>query len=418
MDPTWTIIRDLAKRVRNIADSDSMQERQQLWRDHNGLKKVRPPVMCRVGTSHMQRFWEEQGEKMCATDPVDREIEYYLRGKLMKIQIGDDEVVDPSIEIGAVFGGHSQLSDIWGVPIVPVMPDAKDAERGAWKFNPPLKEEADLEKLKIPDLYVDENATSRKLARARELLDGIFEARANRTNGYLMGADVAYHACFLRDLGQLMYDMIERPEWTHRLMAFLRDAKMAYETAVEKSGDLALDSFTGVSQLCFHCDDLPQKDFDGQHVRLMDLWSSGDSQEFTGVSPDMMDEFLLQYQLPILERFGLNCYGCCESFHNKWQLLKKIPRLRRFSVSPWTNLEEAVANMGPGYVMNWRVRVTDVLSTFTPEQMKQEVVDGLKIAGRCPIEVVLLSIETVPGGLPQLQTWTRMAKQAAEESMQ
>ena len=337
----------------------------------------------------------------------------------MKIEIGDDEVIDPVIEIGAVFAGGGQLSDIWGMSIMPVIPDENEVERGAWKFNPPIKDESDLDKLnKHPDMRIDEKATDAKLARAAELLDGIFDVRVNRTCGYLMGADIAYHACFLRDLGQLMYDMVERPEWTHRFMTILRDAKMGYLDTVEEASGLNVDYVTGVSGLCLHCDDLPQNDFDGKRVRLMDTWGGGDSQEFTGVSPAMMDEFLLQYQLPILERFGLNMYGCCESFNSKWHLLKKIPRLRRFSVSPWTNLQKAVEEMGPRYVMNWRVNPSDVLLKFNAEEMKQEVKAALRIAGRCPIEVVLQDIETVPGGLKQLQTWSAMAKQAAEESME
>ena len=45
----------------------------------------------------------------------------------------------------------------------------------------------------------------------------------------------------------------------------------------------------------------------------------------------MFAEFVLPYQLPILERFGLNCYGCCEPLDQRWSTLKQ---LRRASVSP------------------------------------------------------------------------------------
>ena len=418
MDKAQTVIRDLARRVRNIADSDWMQARRQLWRDHNGLRKVRPPVMCRVGPTYLRKFWEVQGSNEVATEGVEQEIETFLRRKLMKIEIGDDEVIDPMIEIAAAFTGGTGLNDTWGVTVMPTIPKENGVERGAWKFNPPIKNENDLEKIKRPQVQIDEEATHRKLSRAEELLEGIIEVRVNRTGGFLIGASLSYHACFLRDLGQLMCDMVERPAWTHRLMTILRDATMNDITTVQEAGYLTADRVTGVSHLCLHCPNLPQSDFDGTHVRLIDTWGSAASQEFTGVSPAMMDEFLLQYQLPILERFGLNTYGCCESFNHKWHLLKKIPQLRRFSVSPWTNLEKAVEEMGPRYVMNWRVNPSDVLLKFNAEEMKQEVKAALRIAGRCPIEVVLQDIETVPGGLEQLQTWSAMAKQAAEESME
>ena len=67
------------------------------------------------------------------------------------------------------------------------------------------------------------------------------------------------------------------------------------------------------------------------------MWGFGESQETVGVSPEMFAEFVLPYQLPILERFGLNCYGCCEPLDKRWEYVKQIPRLRRVSVSPWSN---------------------------------------------------------------------------------
>ena len=410
------IIRDLAQRVREIAESDEMHERRAMFRAHNSARKTRPPVLCRVGLSFLERFWEARGERVVASDSVEAQIEKFLRGKLMKIEIGDDEVVDPALPVNAVFGGISDFTELWGVPTRPILVERDGVERGAFRFNPPIKEERDLDKLSTPSWEIDEDATQAKVAKAMDLLDGILDVKLDLVHGYLMGAGLAFHACFLRGLDQLMMDMAERPAWTHRLMAFLRDALLGYIERVEREGMLSLTAVTPLSQQCLACDDLPQPGFEGEHVRLMDLWGSGDSQEFTMVSPDMMDEFLLSYQRPIQELFGLNSYGCCESFHNKWHLLKRIPRLRRLAVSRWTSLEEAIENMGPGYVYNWRVNSTNVLLRPNEAEMRREVEEGLRIAGDCPIEVVLQDIETVPGGLTQLRGWVRIAKDATERS--
>jgi len=40
----------------------------------------------------------------------------------------------------------------------------------------------------------------------------------------------------------------------------------------------------------------------------------------------MHNEFALKYEIPILSRFGLNSYGCCEPLHDKIKYLKQIPR--------------------------------------------------------------------------------------------
>ena len=70
--------------------------------------------------------------------------------------------------------------------------------------------------------------------------------------------------------------------------------------------------------------ELPQPDFAGK-VRPIDMWGFGESQETVGVSPGMFAEFIFPYQLPILERFGLNCYGCCEPLDKRWHLVEQHP---------------------------------------------------------------------------------------------
>ena len=74
------------------------------------------------------------------------------------------------------------------------------------------------------------------------------------------------------------------------------------------------------------------------------MWCLTESQETVGVSPEQFEEFVFQYQLPLQERFGLNCYGCCEPLQSRWHIVKKIPRLRRVSVSPWAD-QEMMAEM-------------------------------------------------------------------------
>ena len=52
------------------------------------------------------------------------------------------------------------------------------------------------------------------------------------------------------------------------------------------------------------------------------------------MSPAMHDEFLLQYQLPILKQWGLVGYGCCENLTQKIDILRQIPNLRVIGVTP------------------------------------------------------------------------------------
>ena len=63
------------------------------------------------------------------------------------------------------------------------------------------------------------------------------------------------------------------------------------------------------------------------------------------MGPAQHDEFVLQYQLRMLKRYGLNAYGCCEPYNYKYGMLAKVPRLRRVSVSPWSDTNLAAENL-------------------------------------------------------------------------
>lgn len=80
---------------------------------------------------------------------------------------------------------------------------------------------------------------------------------------------------------------------------------------------------------------LPDNGFNPEKVRTRDMWGFSESQETVGIDPVMFTDFIFPYQLGIMERFGLNCYGCCEPIDPRWDTVKKVPNLRRISTSPW-----------------------------------------------------------------------------------
>ncbi|MBI3946792.1 MAG: hypothetical protein HY321_12790 [Armatimonadetes bacterium] len=46
--------------------------------------------------------------------------------------------------------------------------------------------------------------------------------------------------------------------------------------------------------------------------------------------------------MPILTRFGLSRYGCCEDLTRKMDRVLTIPNPRKFVCSAWTDLEKLV----------------------------------------------------------------------------
>ena len=404
-------LRMLARQVAEIVNSERMEGIRRLWARHNNLEKVeRPPVLCRVGPNP-DFFPFIHFVSNASSDPLLREIEYKLQDCLLHAHfIGDDYVFEPWVDIQAVHSGENRPM-MWGVNIDVSYSRTAGQHGKSFMFKPEIQEEQDIEKLRVPDWRVDEQATQEKFEKVSELLDGILDVRIRYGRlGY--GTEPAYWGSYLRGLGQMMVDMMERPEWFHRFIGFIANAEYQHLKGLEAEGHIVRNDngFYG------HCDGLPQPNFDGEHVRLVDCWGGGDSQEFTGVSPAMWDEFLLSHELPVMELFGLTSYGCCECLDGKIEILiRKVPNLRRVAVSPWTNLEYAADQCGRDYRMQIRPRPTDVLVTYDENDMRRDIAGKMEIAGGGILDFDLQDIETVDGRPETLPTWTRIAQEIGAE---
>jgi len=204
---------------------------------------------------------------------------------------------------------------------------------------------------------------------------------------------------------------VERPEWFHRLMTFLSEAWLQYDLAVERAGHIVDNTHWGQ----FYSSELPLPDHDPSHVRLKDTWCFTEAQEFAQVSPAMHEEFLLRYQLPLIERFGLCEYGCCEDLTHKYDMLiRNIKSLRRVGVTPWAKLEVAREKLGLRYVLSWRPNPADISYKWDPEQARRQIREGMQIAGDCIIEVYMKDIETVQNDPQRLVDWCRIAQEEVE----
>jgi hypothetical protein len=161
---------------------------------------------------------------------------------------------------------------------------------------------------------------------------------------------------------------------------------------------------------------LPQPDFDGQHVRPLDLWGCATAQIFSEVSPRMHEEFALRYEIRWLERFGLNYYGCCEPLHKKVDILRQIPRLRKISMSPRADIAEGAARIGRDYVISHKPNPAIVAGdTWSREAAAAELKAALERAKGCAVEVILKDISTVRYDPRRLWEWAEMAAEVTAE---
>ena len=397
------LLRDLAKQVAEIGAAPEQAVKREWWKRHNRLERVKPMVLI-----FPEGAWGEllPDSVVQVSDRFWRGWEWHLRHLIYRWEhLRDDNVIEPVLKVGLA---HSNSG--WGFPIENI---PSTTARGAWAFKPTIVKPEDAARLTPPQIQVNEQATRENYERVADMFGDILEVRQQRrahVDTSLIGT-----LCRMRGLEQVMIDACERPQWLHRVLTFMMDSTQRLLDWVEENRYLNLnnkDDYVGSGGVGY-TDELPQPGFDGQ-VRLCDLWGFAEAQEFAQVSPAMHEEFALRYQIPLLARFGLNCYGCCESLTDRLEGVKKIPRLRRVSVSPWTDVRVAAEAFQDNYIFSWKPNPTDMVMEFDEERVRRKIAETLAVAKECVVEIILKDTHTCAGHPERFDRWCRIAREEVE----
>ena len=164
-----------------------------------------------------------------------------------------------------------------------------------------------------------------------------------------------------------------------------------------------------------YADELPDPAANAGGARRRELWGFMAAQEFTAVSPEMHNEFLLRYQLPILREFGLVAYGCCEDLTRKIAMLRQIPNLRRIAVSPFADVEKCAEQIGTDYVLSYRPSPTDMVGyDFNPDRIRRILTRDLRACRNCHADITLKDVETVQGDPDRVRRWVQLAREVID----
>ena len=129
----------------------------------------------------------------------------------------------------------------------------------------------------------------------------------------------------------------------------------------------------------------------------------------------MWEEFLLEYQKPIIARYGLSQYGCCEDLTHKIAGVLSIPNLRVFVCSAWTDLNKVIAAVGQKYTIMWRQRASDVVFPDDMTSIRRHLEQGTKALQGHYYQIVLRELQTLAGHPDRLHQWARTGIKMAEK---
>ena len=398
------ILQDLAKQYADIANNPIQDERRDLWRTHNSLKPTRPPIYIRAFA------WREMEESKClCKNPILRQIETQLRYKLFWNSLNDDSIFEPWITVPAV----QECTD-WGIKGSRVYSDEDDGA-GAYKEDYVIKELDDINKLIAPKHKIDQTATANNLGQIHDAIGDIITLNLDRGPYWRMwGSDIATHLGHLRGIENIMMDMMDNPEWLHSLVKFLSDSILSVQAEAEAAGDWGLCDHE--NQAMTYTEELEDPAANTTGIKRKQLWGYMAAQELTAVSPAMHDEFLLQYQIPILKEFGLASYGCCEDLTNKIDILRQIPNLRRIAVSPFADAKKCAEQIGTDYVISYRPSPADMVSYgWNEERIRKILTRDLEACKGTYVDITLKDVETVEKDPNRIREWVKLTRNIIDE---
>jgi len=402
------IVSELSRQAAEIAALPVHAEKRAMWTRLNRLEPVRPMVW--IDEIPLWEFQDHPELKCLCEDEFARGVEWGLRARLWHWNHARCDMVVDSVVHSAVawhdagYGiGHREIRG------------QTDYGMNAADFVPVLRSEADLGKIKVPVITPDPAATDRAAAMTLDLIGDALrvEKRGLATIWFAPWDELVRWW----GITELYEDMIERPAFVHAGIARMIDVWLARLDQLDSLNLLSASDGNhrvGSGGLGI-TDELPQKDFDGKHARPIDQWGMATGQIFSEASPAMHEEFCLRYEMKWMERFGLIAYGCCEPLHDKMAMLRRVPRLRRISMSRFIKIEKGAEAVGKDYIFSYKPGPGVFAgSSFDRAEAERELRRVLDCTRGMRVELIMKDISTCRADPARIQAWCEMAVGLAE----
>jgi len=404
------ILRGLASELAAYASLPIHTEKARLWQRLNDLDSVRPMVWINEIPWHEMDVDDEltlQTEDAWAQDQ-----ERDLRRTLYQWRhLPADMVLSDFLACPLAI--HS--TDFGIVEDVEVARTDEANDIVSREFHIQIRDFDDLEKIRMPQVTHDEAATEFRYQAMCDLYDGIMPVRKQgQTHIWFTPWDYLIRWWGVQEA---MLDLVQRPDLVHAGVERMVEAWMVELDQFESMNLLSLDANnTRIGSGGYgYTEALPGQPYDPGWVRPHNMWGCSNAQIFSDVSPQMQWQFAVEHDMRWLTRWGLTYYGCCEPLDRKIEVVRRIPNLRKISITPWADTANAVEQVGTDYVLsrkpNPNVFARD---NWNPELARGQLVEFLEASRGCHRELIMKDISTVRYQPQRLWEWAAMAMEEAQ----
>ena len=395
------IVRELAKRYMELATSDHQKRANQRMRDTNDLKIVRPPVLMDEIPWYQMDI---DGELTCqCEDQGARNVETFFRRALYRHKhFHADNLFEPFFRVRMAY-------DSSGIGLSvkeKILRTDGTNNIVSHDYVDQLEDEAALELIKIPTFTARPDKDAKAMEFYTDLLGDSIPVK-------LCGVGTYYDAAWdqimrFHLLESVLYDLYDRPEYLHAIRQRWNDIRMAELDFIESQ--LKVDP----TSPNLHC--TPAYVSGLAEDGLKATWYRTMAQGFSDVSPEMHEEFDINYALPLAKRFAYTYYGCCEPLDRKLDVVFKIPNLRKVGVTPWAREEVMAERLGGKYVYSRKPNPANVAVKTDPEAIRKETEETVKLCQKygCPVEFILKDISTVSHRPENLIVWAQTVSEVLD----
>ena len=399
------IIRELAKQQMEFAMSDKHVCMRKRFQDTNDLKIVRPPLIIEELPWHEMNF---DGMLNCrCEDEHLRGIEFWLRTSLLREKyFRCDNFITPYWVVPKSF---SNTGNGFQISADQLVTDAKN-NIVSRHYHDVLEDESSLEAYHDPVITPHPENDAENVAHMQEIFGDSMPV-------VLRGHSI-YHSPWdtiseLRGVEPILIDIYDRPEYLHKIISLFTRSKALEMDQMEKYGLYDPEA----AQL--HCTPgmfTHKEPYDISFGTCRDIWFRTMAQMFSTVSPDAHFEFDVQYSIPLAKRCAYTYYGCCEPLHDRIDMLKHYPNLRKIGVSPWAKMEESAEQIGGSYVLSRKPNPANVAITADPDVIRKEITQTVTACQKygCPCDITLKDISTVSYKPENIITWAKTASEVLD----